>query len=172
MLDLFNEDEVRAIPAIVPAYNNPELIRISVKEKDKKGVERKRSLVVSETDETNKMRDNLRMINEALSKHWYDLEIPDDELSDLQKRLANDPFDQRIIRMDQRSLHRVFNDPGLQTGGRFYGGWWQNIPREYRSYMVINAKQMVELDYSNQHPTILYSRAGINRPSDCYSGVN
>ena len=68
------------------------------------------------------MRENLGIINKALSKHWYDLEVPDEELSDLQKRLADDPENERIIRMDQRSLNRVFNDPELQTGGRFYGG--------------------------------------------------
>lgn len=45
LLDLFSEDELRAMPAIVPAYNDPDLIRISVKEKDEKGVKRKRSLV-------------------------------------------------------------------------------------------------------------------------------
>jgi hypothetical protein len=117
------------------------------------------------------MRENLGIINKALSKHWYDLEIPDKELSDLQKRLTDDPENERIIRMDQRSLHRVFNDPDLQTGGRFYGGWWQNIPREYRPYIVVNAKQMVELDYSNQHPSILYAKAGVIRPDDCYSEV-
>ena len=68
------------------------------------------------------MRESLGIINKALSKRWYDLEIPDEELSDLQKRLADDPENERIIRMDQRSLNRVFNDPELQTGGRFYGG--------------------------------------------------
>ena len=29
----------------------------------------------------------------------------------------------------------------------------------------------VELDYSNQHPSILYAQAGATRPADCYSGV-
>ena len=30
---------------------------------------------------------------------------------------------------------------------------------------------MVELDYSNQHPSILYAQEGATRPADCYSGV-
>jgi len=171
LLDLFSKEEIEAIPAIIPSYSDPELIRIRVKEKDENGVSRKQSLAVVETPETSQMRENLRIINNALSKHWYDLEIPDEDLSDLQKRLADDLENERIIRMDQRSLHRVFNDPGLTTGGRFYGGWWQNIPREYRRYMVVNGKQMVELDYSNQHPTILYAQAGVARPSDCYTDV-
>ena len=171
LLDLFTKDEIEAIPAIIPSYSDPELIRVRVKEKDENGVSRKRSVVFTETPETLQIRENLGIINKALSKHWYDLEIPDEQLSDLQKRLADDPENERIIRMDQRSLYRVFNDPDLQTGGRFYGGWWQNIPRGYRQHLAVNGKRMVELDYSNQHPSILYAQEGITRPADCYSEV-
>ena len=171
LLDLFTTEELKALPAIMPPYCDPELIRVRVKEKDENGVNRKRSVSITETSETLRMRENLGIINNALSRHWYDLEIPDDELSALQKRLADNPQNERIIRMDQRFLHRVFNDPDLQTGGRFYGGWWQNIPREYRQHLSVNGKRMVELDYSNQHPSILYAQASIVRPADCYSGV-
>lgn len=171
LLRLFTESEIEVIPAIVAPYKNPDLIRIRTKEKDENGVDRKRSLAVKETPETLQMRKNLITINNALSKHWYDLDIPDDEFTALQERLADDPENERSIRLDQRSLYRVFNDPDLRTGGRFYGGWWQNIPREYRRYMVVSGKQMVELDYSNQHPSILYAQAGKSRPEDCYSNV-
>ena len=105
------------------------------------------------------------------SRHWYDLEISDDELADLQKRLTDDPTNERTIRMDQRSLYRVFNDAEFKTGGRFYGGWWQNIPKEYRKHLAVNGKRMVELDYSNQHPTILYAWENVERPADCYADV-
>jgi len=137
LLGLFTRDEIEAIPAIIPSYIDPELLRVRVKERDENGVSRKRSVVFTETPETLQIRENLGIINKALSKHWYDLEIPDEQLSDLQKRLADDPENDRIIRMDQRSLHRVFNDPELQTGGRFYGGWWQNIPREFRQFLAV-----------------------------------
>ena len=171
LLDLFTAKELTALPAIIPSYCDPELIRIRIKEKDDNGVNRKRSIAVTETAETIRMRENLNLINKALSMHWYDLEIPDEELGNLQMRLSGDPKNERIIRMDQRSLHRVFNDPELQTGGRFYGGWWQNIPREHRQHLAVNGKSMVELDYSNQHPSILYAQEGATRPADCYSGV-
>jgi hypothetical protein len=171
LLGLFTAEEGKALPAIIPPYCDPQLIRVRVKEKDENGVNRKRSIAVTDTAETICMRKNLKLINKALSMHWYDLEIPDDELTDLQKRLSGDPKNERIIRMDQRSLHRVFNDTELQTGGRFYGGWWQNIPREHRQHLAVNGKSMVELDYSNQHPSILYAQEGATRPADCYSGV-
>jgi hypothetical protein len=171
LLSLFANEELRVLPVIVPQYKDPELIKIRVKEADTAGVIRKRSLTLSETGDTKRMQVNLERINKALSLHWYDLEIPDDELTDLQRRLADDPVDERTIRMDQRSLHRVFNDPELQTGGRFYGGWWQNIPKEYRHHLAVNGKKMVELDYSNQHPSILYAQAAEIRPADCYADV-
>jgi hypothetical protein len=171
LLDLFTKDEIEAIPAVIPSYTEPELIRVRVKEKDENGVSRKRSVVFTETPETLQIRDNLGIINKALSKHWYDLEIKDEELSVLQRRLAGDKKNERTIRMDQRSLYRVFNDLDLQTGGRFYGGWWQNIPRGYRQHLAVNGKRMVELDYSNQHPSILYAQEGVTRPADCYSEV-
>ena len=171
LLGLFTVEELKALPAIIPPYCDPELIRVRVKEKDENGLNRKRSIAVTDTAETTCMRKNLNLINKALLMHWYDLEIPDDELTDLQKRLSGDPKNERIIRMDQRSLHRVFNDAELQTGGRFYGGWWQNIPREHRQHLAVNGKAMVELDYSNQHPSILYAQEGATRPADCYSGV-
>jgi hypothetical protein len=171
LLGLFNDMELKALPAIIPLYADPALVRVRVKEQDSNGVDRKRSVTIGETPEVVTMRENLGIINKALSKYWYDLEILDEELSNLQKRLTADPENERTIRMDQRSLYRVFNDPDLQTGGRFYGGWWQNIPRGYRHHLTVNGKRMVELDYSNQHPSILYAREGVVRPADCYSGV-
>ena len=52
LLSLFTRDELRAIPALIPSFKDPELIRVRVKEKDEDGVSRKRSLVVTETPET------------------------------------------------------------------------------------------------------------------------
>ena len=126
---------------------------------------------VIETDECEEMRQNLITINKALKGQWYDLELLDDELSNLQTRLSSDPSNERTIRMDRRFLYRVFNDQDLKTGGRFYGGWWQNIPREYRIHLTVNGKPMIEVDYSNQHPTILYAKEGVKRPLDCYANV-
>ena len=171
LLSLFREDELKALPAIVPQYTLLDPLKISIKHTDDQGVKRKTSLVVPENDTTKQMRLNLGIINAALAQHWFDLEISMDELGSLQRRLANDPEDERSLRFDKRSLFRVFNDANLETGGRFYGGWWQNIPKEYRRRLIINRKPTVELDYSNQHPTILYSMENAERPSDCYSEV-
>ena len=35
----------------------------------------------------------------------------------------------------------------------------------------MNGKPMVEFDYANLHPRILYAKAGLTPPDDCYSGI-
>ena len=169
LVDLFTAEEQAVLPVIVPP-KDVTLLRISQKEDDG-GVTRRFSHPVLETAQTEQMRSNLRTINQILQRNWYDLEIDDDELERLQVRLSADLEDPRQIDMSRRSLYRVFNDPDLQTGGRFYGGWWQNVPREYRPYLLVNGKRMVEYDFSNQHPSILYAQAGLERPVDCYRDV-
>lgn len=77
----------------------------------------------------------------------------------------------RHINFSKLSLHRVFNDPASETGGRFYGGWWQEIPKRFRSRIVINGKRTVEYDYSNLHPTMLDLLEGLEPPSDSYVDV-
>jgi hypothetical protein len=47
----------------------------------------------------------------------------------------------------QRFLSRKFID-NLGHGGRFYGGWWQNLPSRARPHLLINGEPVVEVDYS------------------------
>jgi hypothetical protein len=161
-----------SIQAIIPPYITPELIRVQkrVRDDDTKLTKTiKMDLVV--TPETKRMRSNLETINKTLLKHWYDLEISDEQLITLQKQLVKGRERKRPIRFDNRTVYRSFNSTDLTEGGRFYGGWWQNLPKDFRPFILINGKRTVELDYSNMHPTILYSQVGIPRPKDCYSNI-
>ena len=106
---------------------------------------------------TIKMRENLDLINKNMLRHWYDLYIADETYDLLLKEIAqrrrrskteeerqkNDP-----INLSNRTLRRVFNRDSFEMGGRFYGGWWQNIPSAYRSVITINGYRTVEADYS------------------------
>lgn len=171
LLNLFTTDEQYALPAILPGKIDEEPIKIKVKIIDDKGNMRRISQKVPENKAVQKMRKNLRIINNVLSRRWYDLDITDEKLSELQSRLAIDKENERNLRFDHRSMFRVFNDCDLETGGRFYGGWWQNIPKEYRHSILIDGKQTVEVDFSNQHPSILYAWRARDKPNDCYSEV-
>ena len=118
-----------------------------------------------DTPVTIKMRENLELINENILRHWYDLYIADETYDLLLKEIAqrrrrskteekrqkNEP-----INLSNRTLRRVFNRDSFEMGGRFYGGWWQNIPSAYRSVITINGYRTVEADYSQFHPNILY----------------
>jgi hypothetical protein len=56
----------------------------------------------------------------------------------------------------------------MNLGGRFYGGWWQNIPKDYRRYISINGCQTVEVDFSTLHPTLLFLENKLDPPEDFY----
>ena len=50
-----------------------------------------------------------------------------------------------------------FNNESFEDGGRFYGGWWQSIPSEYRKYISLNGDLTIEMDYSSIHIHLLYA---------------
>jgi hypothetical protein len=52
----------------------------------------------------------------------------------------------------------------LDHGGRFYGGWWQFIPSEFRPYITINGFPTTEIDFSELHPRLLYAKVNKSPP--------
>jgi hypothetical protein len=67
----------------------------------------------------------------------------------------------RWILLGDKQVTRVFNNNSWEDGGRFYGGFWQQIPSSLRRYIIINGKETVELDYRSLHPALLYARRGL-----------
>ena len=118
-----------------------------------------------DTEQTHVMRENLDRINENILRHWYDLYIANDtyqlllqEIAQRQKRSKTFAEKEKYtsINLSNRTLRRVFGRGSFEMGGRFYGGWWQNIPSAYRSVITINGYRTIEADYSQFHPNILY----------------
>ena len=54
----------------------------------------------------------------------------------------------------------------FEEGGRFYGGWWQGIPGDYRTFITIDGKRTVQLDYSGMHFSIMYAQLGMDTPME------
>jgi hypothetical protein len=129
--------------------------------------ENKKPIDFEETDTTGEMRDNLRTINRALLRNWADLQLPDNEFDDVGWLMITDA-DRLPLDLSRRTLYRVFNNGSFKQGGRFYGGWWQSVPRDYRRFITINDKPTVELDYRAIHPRILYALEGMACPDDPY----
>jgi len=116
------------------------------------------------------MRINLKFINSVLEQADITLDVSLHELRELNARLNqdDDPHKQAVD-FSRESLHRVFLDRRLDRGGRFYGPWYQSVPKEYRPRIMINGAPVVEVDYSGYHPRILYALKGLSLPEDPYT---
>ena len=115
-----------------------------------------------DTARTRRWRRNLKEINEALLSATIGLKghpICEGDLLRIER--AN-------IGATTARLHRVFNQSSFSLGGRFYGGWWQNIPAAYRADIAINGARTVEMDYPRLHPTLLYADCGQPMYGDPY----
>jgi hypothetical protein len=112
-----------------------------------------------DSDRTNRWRRHLKGINEALVATA--IGIRGRAVRD------GDPLPEGVG-VARNSLHRVFNRGSFTLGGRFYGSWWQNIPKELRPLITINERPTIELDYPRLHPTMLYAEAGHLLCGDAY----
>ena len=126
--------------------------------------------------DTNLMRDNLKRINKCLCRHWLDLNLPDANYPELQRRLGE--YDTpRNINLARRTLARVFSDGEFNSYGRFFRGWWQELPNDetkglaYRQFLTIDGKKTVEYDFSSIAPNMIYLMNGKVLGEDAYNRV-
>ncbi len=139
--------------------------------KKRKKIKRKRKVCKTpDKPIVREMRKNLEIINEVMEKAEITLDISEDELLKLKAYLRKDINPNKWdINFSKKRLHRSFLDRRFDRGGRFYGAWYQNIPKEYRQRIMIDGLPTLELDYSALHPNLLYYYAGIDPPkSDLY----
>jgi hypothetical protein len=116
---------------------------------------------------------NLNKINAHIADWWIDLCLSDKDRKALNEQLRNEMPKQGedprpAIDLSGRTLHRVFNQSSLAYGGRFYGGFWQNIPRNFRGHLTLNGAPTVELDFSGLHPNMLYAILNLRSQKDPY----
>jgi len=122
-----------------------------------------------DTDQTNKMRENIKLFNNKIARTRITLDISDEQFEKLEIQISSEKSSNpRKIDFSNKQLHRIFNNSSFELGGRFYGGWWQQIPRDYRRYIEIDHKYSAELDYSGLHIRILYAIEGLEPPNDPY----
>ena len=149
---------------------NPEAEGIILKDRKKKYIEYGHIPFAEDA------RVKLDRINLQLQRHWCDIALSDQELERLglvmeKKEVATRPNDRdyRAIDLSARTLHRVFNNGSWEQGGRFYGGWWQNLPKKLRRHIIIEDETTVEVDFSGIHPAMMFARAGLDVPDDPYA---
>jgi hypothetical protein len=148
-------------PHMVGRTNNEEVIIL--RDSDKKNIE------YEDTADTNRMRENLRRLNRRLDDTWIDLYVPDREFPKINKRMGENPdVETDWVDFTRKRLSRIFNNGSFEQGGRFYHGWWQEIPSEYRKHIHIDGKDVAEIDYSGMQIRLLYAREGLEPPDDPY----
>ncbi|MDP5217866.1 hypothetical protein Q5Y75_11610 [Ruegeria sp. 2205SS24-7] len=127
-----------------------------------------------DTAETQRWRANVKRINEHLQRYQVTLDLDPMQFQEMERqRLEQARFDAlaevkpiayQRTNTGAVSLFRVFNSEDWAQGGRFYGGWWQQIPKQYRRHILINGKLTCEFDYSAMHLRLIYKLAGADMP--------
>jgi len=106
------------------------------------------------------MRMVLDKYNELLARTHIDVAILDNLY--VETKIKNGKTKKIPLNLSNKFTRRIFNNNSWKKGGRFYGGFWQRIPSEYRQHIRINDKRTVEVDYSGHHISLLYANIGKN----------
>ena len=113
-------------------------------------------------DEVIRMRDNLHKINSYLVKQCITLDLDDEQLKETLAQIERKGDGDKLVDLRRIQLTRIFSRGSMNKGGRFYRGWWQEIPSIHRPHIRINGKKTVEIDITAMHLRILYAKAGLD----------
>lgn len=69
----------------------------------------------------------------------------------------------RLVLPIQKALQRIFVED-LHLGGRWYGGWWQNVPKLVRKDILIDDMPTVEADFAACQLRLMYGMLGLRDP--------
>ena len=149
--------ELAGIPPIDAKVKKP-FRPVVIKSKNKKLMK----IPIDLQQEARVMADQVQVFNDHLEKTHLDIAISADELeqlnSQMRRKAVADQTRDSYLFLAKKYLQRKFNNGTLKDGGRFYNGWWINIPKEWRKYITINGYKTAELDYSGMHIKLLYAR--------------
>ena len=153
LIESFTDDgSSQPVPAhMIYRTPNEELVIL----KKRVGFKKRIPINYKETEETTAMRDVLIKYNELLERTYIDIDLR-----------GYEPPDGKELRIDttNKRVRRIFSNESFEQGGRFYGGWWQNIPKDLRKRIVIedNSRTVIERDFKAIHINLLYNKAGID----------
>ncbi|MCZ8377035.1 MAG: hypothetical protein O9342_16805 [Beijerinckiaceae bacterium] len=128
------------------------------------GTEQREMIDYKDTEETNRFRGEVVRINEALRK----------------ADIALAPEDGQTVITSLRFLHRSFNlqpdakegTERFDLGGRLFGGWWMNLPKERRHLIRISGEPVADLDFASMFLRLAFLEVGQRPPeSDLYADI-
>lgn len=120
-----------------------------------------------DTDETNRMRAELRAYNRVLANSFIDIPCLEEAVfvrPDGFGREFKQPLDHH-----HHFVRRIFSRGSWGLNGRFYGAWWQLIPSALRKDIYINDTPTVEVDFKGLHISILSAEQGVELDGDPYA---
>ena len=110
-----------------------------------------------ETEETRAIADQVRSYNQFLSEHRISLAL---DVEKIRQGLAK--TGKPAVDFTRTQLYRAFK-VDFSSGGRYYRGWWQEVPSDFRKHITIDGENCSELDYSGQSLGLLYFFKGLER---------
>ena len=144
---------------------------IVLRDRKRKGQKKGDDIEYIDTDFTFQARSHLEEINAFLSQHHLNLELTDEQEAQLLEKMSNRNEQGKLQHLDfnDKQLRRIFNNASFEQGGRFYGGFWQQIPKEYRFLITIDGNRTMQYDYSGMHFAIMYAKKALPMPDgDAY----
>jgi hypothetical protein len=111
----------------------------------------------SETSQTRAMRREVEAQNELLANVTI-------AIGGLTKLGLYNASNGRLVNTLARSMYRVFNHARWDRGGRYYGGWWQQLPREDRGELTMDGSSVFEHDIGACHLRMAFARVAAAIP--------
>lgn len=153
----------RIKPKMIERLPTTECIKLrAIKESKKKQKQIEIPYDDSDYPQIKQWRINLCAYNNLLRKTYIDIPMcPPDGIPTKSQ-------DGKTVKISQHEkfISRIFNNGNWENGGRFYGGWWQRIPSEWRTRIRIFNTPVTEIDYSGLHIVLLYAMIGITHKHD------
>ena len=121
----------------------------------------KEDIEYKSTAKTDAMREVLTDYNNLLHKTHID--IANVKKPEIVRKQGKDQKNPARIQINQHNkfVRRVFNET-FERGGRFYGGFWQQVGKDHRKHIRLNGERVIEIDFSGWHIQLLYARKNIN----------
>ena len=165
LISIFIKSEIN--PLMIRTHEDKEVIVLSGKEPDSDGNIPTKSKEIEYKDdewsEIPRLRSEVQKYNDLLRRPFIEighLENPviKTEYWDKKKKRLVD----RAISTGHFNKHvrRIFYRGSWALGGRYHGGFWQQISGEMRKKILINDFRTVELDFSGLHINIAYALEG------------
>ena len=109
-----------------------------------------------DTPSTNQWRDDLKKYNDLLAKTYIDIPVFSEKGIVLPSKGNKNQTYTFSLNQSDKVVQRIFNNNSWEDGGRFYGGWWQRIPSDYRGGIHFSTMPTSELDFSGLHINLIY----------------